>query len=240
MDNALYYLALNRQVGLSAEMTAIANNIANMGTAGYRREGVAFSEFVVAAENWESVSMADAGARFASSRPGGTRLTGGAFDLAIQGKGYFVLQTDAGRVLTRAGAFQLSDEGVLVTPDGNPVLSTGEAPIVVPPGAGAIQIAPDGTVSAGGAPLAQILVADANPSIMRRSGNTAFTVDGNAFTPVEGPRILQGALERSNVDPVAEIARMSEVSRAYEMTQSLIKDEDDRIRDTLRTLGERV
>ncbi len=76
MDNSLYYLTLNRQIGLSAELDLIANNIANLDTVGYRREGLAFTEFVLAAESGDSVSMADMGARFADENPGVQTSTG--------------------------------------------------------------------------------------------------------------------------------------------------------------------
>ena len=93
MDNALYYLAINRQVGLRSEMQSIANNIANMATNGYRREGMAFTEHVVAIRNGESVSMADLGARYSSDLPGQVSITGGQFDVAIEGDGFFLLQS---------------------------------------------------------------------------------------------------------------------------------------------------
>ena len=69
MDSSLSYLALNRQIGLAREMTAIANNVANMATTGYRREGLVFAEFIQSAAPGDSVSMADLRGRFASDRP---------------------------------------------------------------------------------------------------------------------------------------------------------------------------
>ncbi len=240
MDNALYYLAVNRQGGLPAEMDIVANNIANLNTTAFRREGLAFSEFVVASRTGESLSMADPGARFASALPGTVTTTGGRFDLAIEGDGYFLVGTAEGTLLTRAGAFQLSPDGFVVTPSGGRVLDIGAAPIAVPPGAASILVAADGTVSADGEPVAQIAVVDAPPDAMRRHGDTAFTVTGNVWDAVAAPKVRQGALEHSNVNAVTEIARMIEVTRAYEMAQSLITDEDDRIRQAVRTLGERV
>jgi len=240
MDNALYYLALNRQVGLANEMDLVANNIANLNTTGYRREGLAFTEFVVGSATGASLSMGDAGARFASDLPGTMQTTGGRFDLAIEGDGFFLLQTAEGPVLTRAGAFQISGDGFLVTPWGDRVLDTGEGPITLPPGTTSVLVASDGTISADGEPVAQIAVVDAAPEAMRRRGDTAFTVEGDAYAVLAVPKIRQGALEQSNVSAVTEVARMIEVTRAYEMAQSLITDEDDRIRQTIRTLGERV
>lgn len=240
MDNALYYLAVNRQAGLAAELDMIANNMANLDTTGFRREGVAFTEYIVAADRGESVSMADLGARFASDMPGSHTVTGGRFDLAIQGSGYFVLETPDGPVLTRAGAFQVSEEGFLVTPTGDPVLDIGQAQIVIPAEAKDVLIASDGTMSVNGDPIGQIAIVNAPREIISRFGDTAFTVEDDAFEPVETPNVRQGALEQSNVDPVLELARMIDVTRAYEMAQTLINDENERIQNIVRTLGQPV
>lgn len=240
MDNSLYYLALNRQVGLAAELDMVANNIANLDTTGFRREGVAFTEFVVAAETGESVSMADLGARFASDLPGSHSVTGGQFDVAIEGEGFFLLQSQDGLMMTRAGSFQLSPEGLLVTPFGDRVLDAGQATIAIPADASNVVISSDGTVSADGEALAQIALVTAPDDQVSRFGDTAFQVQDDNFIAIADPRMRQGALEQSNVDAVTEIARMIEVTRAYETAQSVIEDEDERIREALQTLGRQV
>lgn len=239
MDDTLAYLTLNRQIGLAREMTAIANNLANISTTGFRREGLVFSEFIRAATPGPSVSMADLHGRFASDLPGEVTVTGGRLDLAIQGAGYFTIDTGAEILLTRAGAFLRSPEGLLVTPDGARVLDDGGAPVFLPPDAAAVAVAPDGTVSADGAPLARLAVVSARPEALTRAGLTAFRATGEVL-PVGAPRILQGALESSNVDPIGEIARMIAVTRAYESAQALIEDADQRVRDTLNRLGQAV
>lgn len=237
MDNALYYLAVNRQTGLSLELDTVANNVANMNTIGFRREGMTFTEFVLAAEVGESVSMGDLGARYASEMPGALVITGGELDLAIEGRGYFMIQDEDGVQLTRAGAFQTSPDGILVTPSGQEVLDVGRAPIFIPPQATSLVIGTDGTISANGEPIGQVGVVDASRELVSRSGNTAFTVEDDAFEPVAFPRVRQGALEGSNVDAVSEISRLIEITRAYETAQSLVEDEDDRIRNAIQTLG---
>lgn len=238
MDNSLYYLAVNRQLGLAAELDMIANNLANMDTTGYRREGLAFTEFVVSAQNGESVSMADLGARFASEVAGAFDVTGSRLDVAIEGDGYFAIDTDQGVRLTRAGAFQISPAGFLVTPSGQQVLDIGQAPIPIPIEAKDILIASDGTISANGDPITQLGVFTAPRELISRFGDTAFTVENDAFEAAPGARLRQGALEQSNVDAVVEIARMIEVTRAYETAQSLIADEDERVREAIQTLGQ--
>ena len=240
MDNALHYLALNRQVGLKHEMDIIANNLANLDTTGFRREGVSFTEFVLSAANEDSVSMADTGARYILDRSGELTETNAAFDLAIEGPGYFMVQGPEGTILTRAGRFQISQDGILTTPNGMPVLDTGGAQIPIAIDAKDIEISEDGTLSASTGPIAQIGIADVDAVSLKRYGDTAFSLGDAAFTAVADPKVRQGALESSNVDPVLEIARMIEVTRAYEMAQSVIQDEDERVRETIRTLSENV
>lgn len=239
MDSTLPYLALNRQIGLAREMDTIANNVANMATTGFRREGLVFSEFVHAAAPGESVSMADLGARYPSARPGELTVTGGRLDLAIEGEGFFAIRSGEETLLTRAGAFMRSAEGLLVTPYGAPVLDDGGAPIFVPPESAALEVAQDGTISLDGAPVGRIGLVTAPPETLTRVAGTAFRPEGETV-PVEAPRLRQGALEGSNVDPVVEIARMIAVSRAYERVQGLTEDADERTRETLRRLGQAV
>lgn len=236
MDDALYYLSLNRQVGLFSEMAAVANNIANVDTPGYQRRGVAFTEFVVAADGGgESISMGHAGASFANPIAGRTEQTGNRFDVALEGEGFFLAETIDGPVLTRGGSFAISPTGLLVTHTGLPVLDNGEAPIPIPADAKDIEIAGDGTVSSNGNAIAQLAVVNAPAESLQRIADTAYTTT-EAFEPVEFPKVRQGVLERSNVDPVVEIARMIQVQRSYEAVQSLIIDEDRRINDVITTL----
>lgn len=239
MDNALYYLAINRQIGLTSELNAIANNIANVETTGFRKETTLFSEFVVGDTGGESVSMADGAVRFASERSGSIRVTGGTLDLAIEGPGYFMLEDGDGQILTRAGAFQTTPDGFVSNPVGQRLLDAGGAPVFVPPDASSITISRDGTLSVDGVEQARIGVVTAPSEGLTRAGNAGFMAE-EGIAPLAEPRLLQGALESSNVDPIEEIARLISVSRAYEQVRGLIDDEDNRIRQSVQTLGEPV
>ena len=239
MDNATY-TTLTRQSGLLAEMQTVAHNIANMATTGYRAEGVIFAEHVRALDGErDSLSMAHASGRVISPVQGGIDQTGSPFHVAIEGEGYFLVQTREGEALTRAGNFVRSALGELTTPDGNPLLDAGGAPVFVPPDAASIAIAQDGTLSADGQPITQIgLWQPVNPAELTRRTGVLFTVD-SGVEPLEGGVLLQGMVERSNVDPVTQIARMIEVQRAYELGASFLDAEDQRVRDFLRTAGAR-
>jgi flagellar basal-body rod protein FlgF len=237
LENATY-TTITRQSGLMREMRLVANNIANSSTTGYRQEGLAFSEHVKAlGRTDDSLSMATASARETSMLQGGLTQTGGSFDLAIEGEGFFLIQTPDGERLTRAGSFTPNGQGDLVTQDGYPVLDAGGAPVFVPTGAGPIGIAPDGTVSAGGQPITQIgIVQPIDDMGLMREDGVMFRADGG-FEPAEEGKMLQGFLEESNVNPVMQITRMIEVQRAYELGQSFMDKEDERIRAVMQALS---
>ena len=208
MDNATY-TTLNRQSGLLREMSAVANNIANLSTTGFRKEGVIFAEFVADLEGSEpSLSMASAEGRIIDLAQGPLTRTGGTFDFAIEGEGFFMIETPDGNQLTRAGSFTPSPEGELLTPDGYRLLDTGGGPVFAPTDAGDLT----------------------------HRGGTRFAVAG-PVDPVEGGSLFQGFLENSNVNAVEEITRMIEVQRAYEMGQGFLDSEDQRIRSVIQTFG---
>lgn len=234
--DAAGYATLNRQSGLMREMGVVANNIANASTTGFRREGVVFSEFVAALDEDPSLSMAYASGRQVDLSQSTIAQTGGTFDFAIQGEGFFLIDTPQGQRLTRAGSFTPNDAGDLVTPEGYRLLDAGGAPIFIPPDAKGVGMSTDGTLSAGGQPIAQIgLWQPSDPLALRHQSGTLF--DGGAVEPAEGAMVLQGMLEDSNVEPVSEIARMIEVQRAYELGQKFLDAEDARVRGVITTLG---
>jgi len=237
MDNATY-TALTRQSGLANEMRVVANNIANSSTTGFRAEGVVFSEYVnVLGADHDSLSMASARVRDTVEMQGVLKQTNATFDLAIEGEGFFLIQTPNGERLTRAGHFTPNANGDLVTADGFPVLDAGGAPVFVPVGAGSVNIGADGVISAGGELVGQIgIVAPNDPDSLIREGGTRFAAP-EGFDPALDARVVQGFLEGSNVNPTLEIARMIEVQRAYELGQSFLDKEDERIRAVMQTMG---
>ena len=233
------YVTLGRQAGLMREMAAIAQNVANASTTGYRAGGVLFSEFVAdRGPGRASVSMARAAGVTTQSRQGALTPTGGTLDLAIEGEGFFLVDRDGAERLTRAGAFTAGPDGAVVTSDGHALLDAGGAPVLLPAGTTSIHVGADGTLSADGAPVAQIaVVVPPDPSRMRRDAGTRFDAP-DGWVPVETPRVLQGFLEASNVDPVTEIARMVAVQNAYELGQSFLDAEDRRLKSVNRLLDQ--
>ncbi len=238
MDSTAF-VTLNRQAGLLKEMETVANNIANMATDGYRKEGVIFSEFVVnTGQGDNSLSMAYANARMSNLDQGALVQTNGTFDFAIEGPGFFLVATAEGDRLTRAGSFTPSPDGLLVAPDGAALLDAGGAPVFVPADANRIALGADGTLSADGNPLAQIgLWEPADILAMTRAEGVRFDPGGPPI-PTGEAKMLQGFIERSNVDPVSELTRMIEVQRAYELGQSFMDKEDERVHSAIRTIGQ--
>jgi flagellar basal-body rod protein FlgF len=235
MDNA-GYVAVARQSGLWNEMRTVANNIANLSTTGFRREGVVFSEYVDDLGDAEpSLSVARAVGRSIDLTQGVLARTGGTYDLAVEGDGFFMIATPEGNQLTRAGAFTLSADGTLVTADGYGVLDSGGAPIQIDPTKGAVSVGTDGTIAVGGKPVSQVGVfMPADIAELQHQAGTRFSLSGDS-QPATDFRVFQGFLEGSNVNPVLEIARMIEVQRAYEMGQGLLDREDGRIRSIIQS-----
>ncbi|MCA8878661.1 MAG: flagellar hook-basal body complex protein [Rhodobacteraceae bacterium] len=238
MDNATY-ATLTRQSGLQNEMQVLANNIANVSTDGYQKEGLVFSEFVSKLEDADSsLSMAAARARVLDRTQGQLTQTGGQFDFAIEGDGYFMVATPQGNRLTRAGHFFPDSQGNLSAADGAQLLDAGQAPIFIPPDAVTVHLASDGTLSADGRLLGQVGIFVPNDvTQMTRAGDVRFSVESGGTKAVEEPSLAQGFVEASNVDPVLEVARMIEVQRAYESGRSLLDHENDRIRNVIEILG---
>lgn len=230
------YITLTRQSGLMREMEIIAHNIANAATTGFRQQGLVFSEYISSVENGDSLSMAAARVNKTSMVQGSLTQTGNPLDLAIEGQGFFQLETPNGIRLTRAGAFNVNSVGDIVSADGHRVLDIGGAPINVPPGDADVTVAADGTLSLGDQLLGQIgIVIPEQTSDLRREAGVLFETQSALLPSVDG-LVLQGHLEGSNVDAISQLTRLIEVQRAYEMGQKLLDMGDERSRSALQTL----
>ena len=122
-----------------------------------------------------------------------------------------------------------------MTYDGYRVLDAGGTPVFVPPGE-TIAVASDGTLSANGAPIGQVgIVRPLDASAMVREDGVMFRADAG-FEPSESARVLQGFVENSNVSAIGQLARMIEVQRAYELGQSFLESEDERVRTAMKSI----
>lgn len=227
------FLALSGATVQERRLEMIANNLANLNTTGFKREIALFDAWVpngVAKTIGPQYGLLRGIATDFSSGP--LRRTGAPLDIAIEGEGFFVVQTPQGNRFTRDGHFTLDAEGRLVTQKGMPVLGTGGG-ITLP--AGSVSIDPEGRVSVRGTEVgAQPIEVDTlqvvrfeDPSRLRKVGDGLLSA-GEIF-PAGFPeaRLLQGALEGSNVDPIQEMVSMIEVLRLYEAAQKAIQISDD-------------
>ncbi|MFA7347667.1 MAG: flagellar basal-body rod protein FlgF [Desulfurivibrionaceae bacterium] len=205
-------------------LNQVANNLANVDTPGFKKETVTFDEMLYQA-NRTRQRVGKALRINTVHQQGVVQKTDAPFDLAISGDGFFRVQTPAGERLTRAGNFQRNNEGVLVTANGYPVL--GEAgPITI--NGNKVDVARDGRLFVDGLAVDRLAVVTADPQAMKKEGENLFRLaEGAAAETPENFQIMQGHLEKSNVNTVTEMTEMIDLYRAYEGQQKMIRAVDD-------------
>jgi flagellar basal-body rod protein FlgF len=168
--------------------------------------------------------------------PGPMSRTGNPLDVALDGEGYLAFATPDGTRYGRAGRLELDAAGQLVNAQGRAVLDEGGNPVLLPADDRAVTIGEDGTVANRAGPIARLGVwAFANEQALRHVGEGLYAAD-EAPAPAEGARLVQGALEGSNVRPVLEMTAMLETARAFEGTQRMIETEHELERQAIERL----
>jgi flagellar basal-body rod protein FlgF/flagellar basal-body rod protein FlgG len=251
MQNALL-VGLSRQVALGRELDVIANNIANINTAGFKADGSIFEEYVsptASADNFLSgdrrVSFVQDRATWVDMSQGPVERTNNPLDVAINGKGYLVVQTPRGERYTRNGGLQISNTGELVTSEGYQVLGE-SGPITFQPKDRSITISEDGTISARegsnttDSQRGQLrIVSFDQPGLLQKDGSSTFTAPANAAPQADKiSRVAQGAIEKSNVRSVIEMSRMIEVTRSYTQVANMLAQAADVRRNAIEKLAD--
>lgn len=223
MDSG-YYAACTALKTQSNALELIANNVANINTTGYRGQLPSFESLLVEGRNstpsngWSRLVNQFAvlnGARLDLTE-GNLQRTGNPLDLALDGPGFFAVQTKAGVLYTREGNFRLSAKGQLTTASGDAVLGAA-GPITVP-GNGQIAIGPDGTISVGGAVTGKLRLIEFTPGAQLTAvGGQYYSAPATAAIPALHTRIQAGMLESSNVNPVAAVVALITAQRQAEM-----------------------
>ena len=238
------YVALSNQLVLQRQLDVTANNLANMDTPGFKLESLMVQTdpetLPTPAKNSGGPSVVnfvlDGGvARDFSA--GAVKKTDAPFDLAIEGQGFFGVNTPAGIRYTRDGRFGLDSAGQLVTRTGQPVQGEG-GPIIVDPKLGAVHIAADGTMSQGAQAIGKIsVVAFASLSGLSKEGDGLYSNVSNVPPQAGTGRILQGALESSNVEPMSQMTQLIKVQNAYAMVSQMLVNVSDLSKAAVDRLG---
>ena len=241
MDNTLM-IALSNQRVLRDRMDMIANNIANVSTTAFKAEAL-IPEMVserpaVATDNPSDIRFVDGWALQRDMRAGPMQRTGNKFDFAIEGEGFFAVQTDDEVLYTRDGRFSPTAEGLLVDREGRPVLDIGGQPIQIDPDSGPATVTLDGSIQQGEDVVGQIGVTTfATPAALERVGDNNWRQTVEEPQAAEAPAVRQGFVEGSNVAAVLELTRMLDTSRAYERASRIVSDADDLRSRALDRLG---
>jgi flagellar basal-body rod protein FlgF len=194
----------------------VANNLANLSTHGFKRDVLSFDE-VLTMKKFSATDFSQ----------GPARHTGNPFDLAVEGRGFFKVETEKGVRYTRDGAFALDGSNTLVTRNGDPVMGE-NGPIRI--SGKDVAIGPDGRIQVDGVSADRISLVDfEKPGLLRKEGATYYVFDGageDSGRPAKAS-LRQGYLEESNVDITEEMIRMVEAFRAFETMQKGIQSIDE-------------
>ena len=232
----------------------LANNLANADTVGFKKDLAVLSERTV--ESRTAAEAARFGHGLLDDLSGGTFVaptyhsfaagpltpTGNPLDVSIKGDGFFAVRVGAESRYTRDGRFTVNpdNELVMVAGDGRAkVLDEAGGPIVLlPASAGQPTIAADGTVRQGGTVVAKLgLVEFSDRDELRKVGGNLFQAPGGRPRPAVASSVMSGTVEQSNADPVAGLASLIEVSRAYELNARMISLQDQTIGQAVSQVG---
>lgn len=219
------------------EMTA--NNMANMSTPGFKSQNVLFGEYLNKTQDPASGSISEVqeSGTYRDLAQGTLTQTSNKLDFALQGEGYFAVQTPSGVRYTRDGSFALNSKGEITTKDGDPVLNDTGSPLTIQPGATQITMNRDNSISTEKGTVGKLKVVTFGvEQAMTPIGNNLYEVAKAQEKPVSKPQIEQGMLENSNVQPILEMNKMIDVLRNYQAAQNLVINDHDRIRAMIQQL----
>jgi flagellar basal-body rod protein FlgF len=223
--------AASGAVAQTAALDVAANNVANATTPGFRAETAIFRQTLV---NAMSKNSGTSSQRFAVTRttspdfrPGQIVHTGRSLDVSIpDDRGFFAVASDKGERYTRAGNFRVSVDGTLVTADGHKVLGTNHRPVQISPDATAVEISPDGSISAGGELTGATIgvFTFQNLNGLEKEGDILFRARPDAGRVQPHAVMLESsALEQSNANAISSMTTLVNASRQFEMVAKVIE-----------------
>lgn len=236
MENTSY-IGLSQAKALRSWMDVTANNVANMSTPGFKGQDMLFKEYLTKPKGGDKISMVQDYGTFRNMAQGPLQQTHNPLDLALQGDGFFAVQTDKGVRYTRSGSFMLNDKSQIVTPEGFPVLGDGSQPVTVQPGAAKITVTGKGNVSTelGEAGKIKVVVFDEEQDLVP-VGYNMFEAVEQQEKPADNTSVMQGMIEGSNVQPIVEMNKMIEILRLYQQTSRMLQTDHDLQRSVISKL----
>lgn len=231
------YIVLSRLAAQSRATEVLAANIANAGTPGFKASQTVFAQQLARQSGAETPTGGEQlaftmdRATWRDMSAGAVRHTGNPLDLALGSDGFFAVQTPRGERFTRAGHFTLSPDSQVVDPDGNPVLGEGGQPLTLPPGDVRLEIKGDGTISSESDVVGRLRVVrfEQQQRLVAEGSRLFNAPQGVDALPVDRPNVVQGAVEESNVSPVAELTRLTAGLREFQFAAQFIEKEGERL-----------
>jgi len=251
MENALL-VGLSRQTVLERQLNIIANNIANVNTNGYKADQSLFEEHLNSGAHEDNFVGRDRRVSYVQDRgtykdlsQGPSQQTSNPLDVAVDGDGFLVVQSQGGERYTRDGNLHLNSQGQLVTAAGDAVLGT-SGPIVFQPTDHDINISPDGTVTViegasrtdsirGKLRLASFTDAQ---KLLKEGYNLYAAGDAGVAQADAKSTFRQGYVEKSNVNAVSEMGRMVEVMRTYQQVANILQQQSDLHKSAIEKLAD--
>jgi len=251
--NLSLYSAATGMEAQQLNLNTIANNLANVNTAGFKQDQQGFRGLFARASSTGMGVMSGGLSSAISTRPAGPservfaevhgvrtafepgriRITGNPLDVAIQNDGFFEVKTPDGVRYTRNGIFSLDSQRRLVTNLGHPVMGT-KGEIKVPPGN--IQINAEGAIQVDGTPIGSIKVVEFPENAMPQKFAEGLFVGGKPTVSTR-PQVQSGHIEESNVNSLSEMVKMMQGMRSYESAQKLIQTMDRMTETAIQDLG---
>ena len=243
MDNALM-IGLSRQLTLRREMDITANNIANANTPGFHVESLLLrsepASTAASQDGPQDLQYVDAWGIGRDFSEGSLDFTGRQFDVALEGDGFFQVETGDGDALyTRDGRFRVDNEGRLTASDGALVLDDLGAPILIDPSQGSVMISEDGALVQNNDEIARLAVYrfDGLGALEKTGSGRYAAADDTPADIATDFQLRQGYIESSNVQPIMELTRMIETMRAYESVSRFISQGEELSRKAIERLG---
>jgi flagellar basal-body rod protein FlgF len=233
--NSGMYAALSGNMNMMEKLNVVSNNLANVNTVGYKKDRAYFEKILDSVnnptpngQNGTDAPIESVVRVYTDFSTGALKQTGATFHVAIEGDGFFAVNTPQGTAYTRQGNFQRNSAGKLTTIDGYEVLGKGGTPVTVT--GGKVEIDSGGNIFVDGTKTGALEVVDfPKPYQLQKIGKTLFLPANPQVVPqsVQKPAVAQGFVEESNVSAIEEMMQLLDSSRNFESCQKVVRSYDD-------------